>query len=175
MRERHCTGWYSDCFYRKLTPSNSQLSKEEYTNIVTSKLINGFSDDQAKVFSFKADEPMIIDDRAPAAAAAAASTVADPARTFSYLSEPETQQSQSQTNSNSDLEVEVRGSPIRTASNVFAADYCITCYFDLDKIKQDTHCDEEEFIQLLLSKTKPLFASITYKLWETMRPKVDFS
>jgi hypothetical protein len=161
------TGWYLDCFYRKLTPSNSQLSKEEYTNIVASKLISGFSEDQAKVFGFKADEPMNIDDHAPAtAAAAAASTAADAADTFSYLSEPDAQQTQSQNDSNSDSED--RGSPIRTASDVFAADYCKTCYFDLDKTKKDTHYEEEKLIQLLISKMKPLFASITYELWETM-------
>ena len=162
------TGWYSDCFYRKLTPPHSQLSKEEFTNIVASRLINGFSDDQAEVFGFKADEPMVIDDQAPAAAAAAVTPAKAAATTYSYLSEPETQQSQSQNDSISEAETEARGSPIRTASDLFAADYCTTCHFDLDKTKHDTHYDEENFIQLLLSKTKPLFASITYELWEQM-------
>ena len=41
-------------------------------------------------------------------------------------------------------------------------------YFDLDKTKQDKHYDKEKFIQLLISKTKPLFASITYELLEKM-------
>ena len=157
------TGWYSDCFYCKLTPSNSQLSKEEYTNIVASRLISGFSDNQAKVFGFKADKPMVIVSHALAVAAdAAAATVA--AATFSYLSESDTQQLLN----NSDSEPEDRESPIRTASDVFVADYCKTCNFNLDKTKQYTHYEEEKIIQLLISKTKSVFALITYKLWEKM-------
>ena len=85
------TGRYSDCFYCKFTPHTSQLSKEEYTTIVASRLISRFPDKQAKVFGFKEDKPMTIDGRASAAAATTAATVALTAKQVTYLSEPMTQ------------------------------------------------------------------------------------
>jgi hypothetical protein len=59
------TGWYTDCFYHKLVPSDSQLSKENYANIVAYKLVGGFSYNQAKIFGFKADKLMVIEDVDP--------------------------------------------------------------------------------------------------------------
>jgi hypothetical protein len=50
------TGWYINCFHRKLVPPNSQLSKEEYVHLVTYKLIIRLSEKQAKIFGVKADE-----------------------------------------------------------------------------------------------------------------------
>ena len=110
---------------------------------------------------------MVIDSRAPAAAAAAAAAVAVATNTFSYLSGPKTPLVQ-QSQNNSDSKPEDRGSPVQTTSDVFAADYCKTLNSDLDKTKQVTHYNEEQFIQLLISKMNLLFASITYKLWEDM-------